>query len=181
MSRDMSLLIEEFHGAVDLVLHRCKKQSSIIMTPFFTLRTPEEQAKIWRSTRATSAIEATIQHLRKKGADYLADVLESVGPQPGTVGGPHKTNALPGMSWHQYGEAVDCYWNVNGKAIWSSKLNVGEINGYRIYLQEAEAAGLKAGGRWGDWPHIQYRQEEVPEVYTLDKVNSMMKERFDES
>ena len=39
-------------------------------------------------------------------ANFLASVLDGVGPQHG----PHVTNALPGLSWHQWGEAVDCFW-----------------------------------------------------------------------
>ena len=71
--------------------------------------------------------------LRRNGADYLADILEMVGPQHGLWA----TNALPGQSWHQHGLAVDCYWEVDSRAEWS-----GTAEGYQVYSKLAEEMGL---------------------------------------
>ncbi|GAK49224.1 hypothetical protein U14_00443 [Candidatus Moduliflexus flocculans] len=56
---------------------------------------------------------------------------QSVGPQYGDP----VTNALPGCSWHQWNEAVDLFWVIDGKAEWSSKKKImlqdgSSVNGY---------------------------------------------------
>lgn len=99
----------------------------IEMRPCAALRKPDEQAILWRQSRAKEEIEAAIAKLRSQGGDFLADTLQNVGPQHGE----HVTNALPGFSWHQWGEAVDCFWVVNGTAEWSTTRTVDGVNGYK--------------------------------------------------
>ncbi len=53
------------------------------MRHYFTLRTPEEQARLWRQSRTGHEIEAKIQELEDAGARYLAGVIRGVGPQNG--------------------------------------------------------------------------------------------------
>lgn len=66
-------------------------------------RTPslsaDAQAKLWRQSRAIQEITAAIKKLASAKANFLASVLDGVGPQHG----PHVTNALPGPSWLRWG------------------------------------------------------------------------------
>lgn len=177
MAADLGPLVAEFRGKVEELIANCA-QRGVEMRPNAGLRTPFEQAKLWRQSRAREEIEAKIDALRADGANFLAYCLESVGPQQGK----HVTNAIPGLSWHQFGEAVDCFWVVNGTAEWSSKKKVGGVNGYRVYVEEAEQLGLTAGGNWAvfkDWPHVQMRgPSNVLKAMSLQEINDVLKERF---
>lgn len=148
------------------------------MVSYTGLRTPWEQAKLWRRSRSTAMVLERIKALRDNGADFLAKVLEDVGPQPS---GKKVTNAIPGYSWHQWGEAVDSYWEVNGNANWSSTEIHNGVNGYQVYAEEAEKMGMVAGGYWsiGDWPHVHYPGEDSPsDKYSLLEINAEMESRF---
>jgi hypothetical protein len=52
------------------------------------------------------------------------------------------TGVLPGYSWHQWGESVDSYWQVNGQPEWN------DLAGYKVYAEEGEKNDLTAGGYW---------------------------------
>jgi hypothetical protein len=148
------------------------------MRPFYTLRTPFEQAELWRQSRSKQEIDEKINELRSKGAEFLAYCIESVGPQNGR----HVTNAVPGFSWHQWGEAIDCFWLLDGKAEWSTRKKVNGKNGYFNYGAIARSMGLTAGGFWSsfrDWPHVQLRKESHPgRIYDLQEIDGIMEERF---
>lgn len=149
------------------------------MRPYFGVRTPQEQAVLWRQSRSREEIAAGIHRLEQGGANFLARVLNDVGAQHG----PEVTNALPGLSWHQWGEAVDCFWAVNGKAEWSASKLIDGINGYRVYATRAKELGMDAGGFWSslkDWPHIQFRTAGSPTSagLTLAEIDSEMQQRF---
>ena len=177
MAVDLTTLVPEFHANVEAVIVNCATHG-IEMRAHGALRTPFEQAKLWRPSRAIEEIEAEIEKLLAKGAAFLAHCLESVGPQHGK----HVTNAIPGKSWHQWGEAADCFWLVDGKAVWSSQKKVNGLNGYHVYAEEAEALGLTAGGHWSsfrDWPHLQMRSaSNAMSVMSIQEINDLMKERF---
>lgn len=164
-----------FSNKVCKVLEACKAEGAE-MRVYCTLRTPQEQAKLWRQSRSSEAIASKIAELRKAGAHYLADVLHSVGPQFGQP----VTNAIPGLSWHQWGLAVDAFWVVDGRACWSTRQG-GDDNGYRVWAREAQVQGLVAGGHWKrfkDWPHIQQPSNGVLAVYSLQEVDREMQQRF---
>jgi len=96
---------------------------------------------------------------------------------------------LPGVSWHQWGEAVDCFWLVHGKAEWSTKTEAqiaGGLkgNGYLIYGDEALELGLfSAGLGWGwDWPHVQLPNTSSPlNMHSWEQINRKMIARFGET
>lgn len=181
MSRDLSLLDPEFRQDVERVLEECM-DLGVTMRPFFTLRDPFEQARLWRQSRPIMEIEAKLTELEAEGAQFLAHVLRSVGPQ---FGNP-VTNAIPGLSWHQWGEGVDCFWLVEDQAEWSTRkkrpiADGREVNGYRLYGDVAVEAGLTSGGFWTrlkDWPHLQKRPEGVSSHFTLAEVDAKMEARF---
>ncbi len=160
MSRDMSRLDPAFRTTVDAVLNACLP-AGVTMTPYCAERTPPEQAKLWRQSRTIEQIDEAIGLMRNAGATYLAEALDSVGPQHG----PHVTNALPGLSWRQWGLAVDCFWRLDDCAEWSSTRRVNGVNGYQLYAQIAQEHGLAAGGLWTsfpDWPHVQKPETASP-------------------
>ncbi len=177
MSRDLNDLVFDFKTQVIELLRLCD-ESGYEMRPFFTLRTPFEQAKLWRQSRTTQQIQEKTNMLNSNGARFLAHCIESVGPQNGR----HVTNAIPGFSWHQWGEAVDCFWLLDGAAEWSRRKKVNGNNGYAEYALHAKEIGLTAGGYWSsfkDWPHVQLRSESNPgRVYSLEQINQKMSSRF---
>lgn len=177
MSRDLNDLIPDFKTQVEQLLSACDS-TGYPVRQFFTLRTPYEQGKLWRQSRSTEQVNRKINELRNSGANFLAHCIESVGPQNGI----HVTNATPGFSWHQWGEAVDCFWLVDGDAEWSTRKKINEVNGYKNYATIADSMGLTAGGFWTsfkDWPHVQSRKESNPSrVFSLQEINQEMADRF---
>ena len=113
-----------------------------------------------------------------RGAPFLAHCLELAGPQNGKLA----TRAIPGLSWHQWGEAIDSFWVVDGAAEWSTTKQIDGQNGYRVYAEEASKLGLDAGGLWRrfkDWPHVQLRSEPSPlGAMTLVQIDAEMSRRF---
>ena len=177
MSRDLKLLVVDFRAKVEKLLHRCE-QSGYTMRPFYTLRSPFEQGILWRQSRSTEEVQNKIEELKNNEADFLAYCIESVGPQNGR----HVTNAIPGYSWHQWGEAVDCFWLLQGKAEWSTRKKVNGVNGYVNYAKLADTLDLTAGGLWSsfkDWPHVQFRSTTNPgRLYSLQEINQKMQNQF---
>jgi peptidoglycan LD-endopeptidase CwlK len=178
MAISLEKLEPAFREKVESLLHTLNT-IGVEMRPYFGIRTPQEQAMLWRQSRSREEIASAINRLRLGAANFLAEVLDEVGPQ----NGPHVTNALPGLSWHQWGEAVDCFWAVNGTAEWSATKLIDGINGYRIYAERAREAGLEAGGFWTglkDWPHVQMRKAGSPASagMTLEEIDEHMRRRY---
>ncbi|WP_259071440.1 M15 family metallopeptidase [Mucilaginibacter sp. X4EP1] len=177
MAIDLNTLVPEFKAKVEELLTNCAN-AGYPMQPTFAIRTPLDQGKLWRQSRTTDVVQQKITDLRDQGADFLADCIANAGPQ----NGEHVTNAIPGISWHQFGEAVDCVWILNGKANWSTDLLYNGKNGYAVYAQQAKALGLTPGGLWTsfkDWPHVQLRSANGPlGAMTLQQINDTMKARF---
>ena len=165
MAADLALLAPAFRVQVERLLDDCAR-AQIIMRPFSTLRTPHEQARLWRQSRPREQIDKTIRNLQKLGGHWLASVLEEVGPQYGR----HVTNAL--ASWHNWGLAVDCFWFKDGKAEWT------DLRGYRVYANGALARELTPGGGWEDWPHVQLPRLGVAARYTWPEIEAEMVRRF---
>jgi hypothetical protein len=174
MSRDITKLTEEFQADLGNLLKMCSERG-VEMRPYYTERTPWEQARLWRQSRPTSKIELVSATLRTEGAKYLSKVLEEVGP----CNGPHVTNSCPGNSWHQFGLAVDCFWNVQGDSEWSPTVLIKEKNGYQVYSDAALELNLRPGSSWGDWPHVQKPKESAPQkVMTWENINDLMFDKF---
>jgi hypothetical protein len=141
------------------------------MIPYCSLRTPIQQAKYWRQSRGSKEIKFAIDMLNSEGAFFLAKTLKDVGPQYGR----NVTSALPGLSWHQWGEALDCFSLLNEKANWD-----GDHSDYKIYAEVAKNNGLTPGAFWKmkDAVHIQYREEKVTYYYTWQDIDEIMMNRF---
>ena len=177
MSRDLNDLVPELKSKVESLL-LMTEDAGYTMRPFFSLRTPFDQAKLMRQSRSIEEINYQLSKFKNAGADFLAHCLESVGPQNGN----HVTNAPPGYSWHQWGEGLDCFWLVDGKAVWSTRKKINGNNGYRIYADLAVSLGLTAGGFWSsfkDWPHVQLRKESGPKVvFSMTQIDKEMSNLF---
>jgi hypothetical protein len=178
MAAKLNDLVPEFRDKVSTLLANCLAKG-IRMVPNEGLRTPAQQAIYWRQSRSIVEINNAIANLRSSGAPYLADILESVGPRHGD----EVTKVLPGNSWHQWGEAIDCFWEVDGRAEWSTTRKVNGLNGYQVYAQEAKSLGLTAGYFWPrfkDTPHVQLRSDDNPRSsgLTWPQIDQRMRDQF---
>lgn len=177
MAADLSLLNPAFKAKVDQLLTNCLNRG-VEMRPSETLRDPFKQARLWRQSRTIEQITKEIQFLKEQNALFLAECLERVGPQSGK----HATNAIPGLSWHQWSEAVDSFWVVDSQAEYSLKRVVKGQNGYKVYAEEAKSLGLEAGFFWKkfqDSGHIQLRVESNPSAFfTLQEIDHKMQNMF---
>lgn len=72
--------------------------------------------------------------------------------------GPHVTNAKAYQSYHQFGLAADSAFYRNDRLVISEK-DPWAMEGYRLYGEYAESAGLVWGGRWQmrDFGHVELR------------------------
>ncbi len=177
MPAELSTLLPAFRIRVEDLVLACR-QRGVEMRPYMAMRDPLEQAQLWRQSRTREEIERRISELRSGGAPFLARCLEAAG----TRNGAHVTHSIPGLSWHQWGEAVDSFWVVDGRAEWSTVRKVDGVNGYQVYAEEAAKLGLDAGGRWRrfkDWPHVQLRPSSSPlGVLSLTEIDEEMRRRF---
>lgn len=168
MSADLRTLIDSFRLPFLRTLSRMEKEGYVLKITY-TLRTPLEQAKLWRQGRPRSVINARTSDLEALGCDYLAQCLKDAGPQSGKK----VTNALPGLSWHQYGEAADVLaYDTTGTLIKN-----GDNIAYQILEDMARKEGLTTGRSWGDAGHIQASQLGKPQ-YDLPTINDLMKNKF---
>lgn len=165
--RDPALLEPGFRGELERLVAALHAQGFEFRLST-TLRTPWQQGRLWRQSRSRAVVSARIVDLRSSGAGYLADVLEAVGPQSG----PPVTRAIPGLSWHQWGEAADLALIERGAAVWDA----GHA-GYHALAITAETIGLVSGRSFGDAPHVQARRTE-PSALPLAEVAAEMRERF---
>tara|TARA_R110000803_G_scaffold28011_13_gene65168 strand:- start:468 stop:1010 length:543 start_codon:yes stop_codon:yes gene_type:complete len=170
MSRSLDDLIPSFLSPVQDALSRCESEGHELRV-FYTRRDVWEQARLWRQSRTGGEIRSAIRKLEQSGAGWLAEVVHDVGPQYGRWA----TNALPGLSWHQHGEAVDAFVSVRGRAVWASG-----HPGYRAWAEAAKAAGLVSGYFWDkrDAVHVQARRDRVRNLYSWQELDQLMQAEF---
>ena len=163
----------EFKERLEALIAACAERG-VIMKPYSLYRDPVEQGRLWRQSRPSWKVRQRIKMLDDKGAHFLARCLDEAGP----AHGPHVTNAYGGLSWHNWGEAADCYWEVNKRASWDVDKN-NPRNGYTVYGALAERYGLTSLGHtsgW-DWVHVQLRRESSPsKLFTLLEVNDHLED-----
>ena len=177
MPADLSALLPTFRIRVEDLVSACLARG-VEMRPYMATRDPLEQARLWRQSRTREEIDRKVEELHGAGAPFLARCIDAAG----TRNGAHVTNSVPGLSWHQWGEAIDSFWVVDGRAEWSTTKKVGGINGYQVYAEEASKLGLDAGGLWRrfkDWPHVQLRPSASPlGAMSLPEIDAEMSRRF---
>ena len=168
MNRNMEDLNSRFLTILNRVLRACEKRG-YHLKPYCTKRDVWEQAKLYRQSRTWLEIKKDISNLKNDGADFLAKVLLEVGPQYGRWA----TNALPGFSWHQYGEACDCFVLENYKAIWNPN-----HEGYLVFHEEAIKRGIVTLRTIHDANHIQLKLHSPTFYYRIDTIDGIMKKSY---
>lgn len=185
-SRDLIHLEPEFAELVKEVIQRCAARK-VVMVPFFTLRGPGVQARLFCQSRTIAQIQEQSRLMQRKGAPWLSSLMR---PDYGTdhpkrdpkLPTTRITNAPPGISWHQWGKACDCYVQAaDGSAIWDAN-----HFGYEIYGEEAQRLGLEAGVNWKTLPdavHVQSSNRLTPlaEGMEWQQIENAMMAKFKES
>lgn len=85
MADHLGGLVPEFRSKVDALLAQLKAEG-IEMRPYFGLRTPEQQAILWRQSRSIEEVAKGIQKLKDGGANLPGPCAGKGGPkiwQPG--------------------------------------------------------------------------------------------------
>lgn len=144
----------------------------VLIVPHHMKRDPWTQARLWRGSRTHHEITQRVARMRAVGASWLAGVLEGVGPQ----NGPWVTNAVPGYSWHQWGEGVDYYVpKPDGSPEWD-----GQARGYLVLGEEAARLGLTAGVFWPrrDAGHVQFRRGSIRLRHGPEEVDRVMRSMY---
>ena len=158
MSKHLETLSPEMKMRMNEVVRICAQEGVEILV-YCGLRTMEEQAKLYRQSRGSGEINHKRQSYIDRDLPFLAEVLDSIGPQAGELG-KHVTKAGPGESWHQYRQAADCVPLIGGKAIWDDTHPAWEIYGFA-----ARYCGLTWAGDWKSFremPHVQLQQTSNP-------------------
>ena len=169
MTLDINSLTPEFSKKAQELLDLCASNGLVVRPTFFT-RSLATQAKLWRQSRSREEIQGTIDHLNSEDCGYLATILEAVGPQSG----PWATNSLPGLSWHNWGQAMDVvYVSLNGVKATDEQLRDGNSIGYTLFGQYCNQLGLRWGGDFQhpDYDHVQLNLQEITTLYTIKEVN----------
>ena len=173
-SRKLTDLTPNVKEKAEFVINYCKERGVEILI-YCTLRTLQEQAILYRSSRKSGTIvQAKIQKLKDRDLGFLAEIIEKVGAQ---AYNGWKTNAAPGESYHAYKEAFDAVPLLGGKAIWDYNRYP---EGWAIYGEAVRAAGMCWGGDWlrhTDFPHAQLRQGSNPLKFNSpDKIKRILTE-----
>ncbi|MBN2060456.1 MAG: M15 family metallopeptidase [Deltaproteobacteria bacterium] len=150
-SRRLEDLVEEMREKAEDIQKSCMEKGGFDLLIYCTLRSPEEQARLYRQSRSRQEIDRKIKTLHSRGFDFLGQVLEDVGP----CHGPKVTNAGPGESWHNYGRAFDAVPLVGGKPAWDYRKSRSLWDTYGEVVRQA---GLYWAGDWTrfrEYPHAQ--------------------------
>lgn len=162
-----------------ILLSRACNNAGVTMELTEGVRNPFIQGIYWKQSRSEREIRDKITDLRSCKAYFLALCIEASPLRKG----PFLTNAIPGISWHQWGEAADFVWIVDGKRCWDINIRVNGQNGYEIYANIAKELGLDSGFFWEgfkDACHIQLRSVASPlKIYDLSTIDYEMQIRFE--
>jgi hypothetical protein len=175
-SRSLDDLVPEFQEKIQQMIENVAARG-IKIVPYSTLRSPLIQAQNYCIGRTDTQILNIIRTFQNLGCENLRVIMQFAlsTRKKTTIKQKIITNALPGQSWHNWGEAVDCYVeNPPGKADWNHP------EGYKIMQEEAEKLGLTSGGsfkRLVEPVHTQLRPGSPPASwYQFDQI---LAKRFD--
>ena len=135
------------------VVSACE-QVGVDLLIYCTLRPLEEQARLYRQSRSRDEINAKMTRLRNRGFDFLARIIEDVGP----CYGRHVTNATAGESWHNYGEAWDAVPLIGGKPAWNYLQAKSQWDAYGECVRQVDMFWAGDWTRFREYPHAQKRQ-----------------------
>ncbi len=176
-SRKIEDLVPLLQSKARMVERACEEAGRFDLLIYCTLRPLEEQARLYRQSRSRQTIDIKIQKFRSRGYSILADIIENVGP----CYGEHVTNAAPGESWHNYGQAFDAVPLIGGKAAWNY-MKAKEY--WDAYGEAVRQTGLFWAGDWTgfrEYPHSQLNPGGNPlkslspdEVYDILDENGLL-------
>lgn len=179
MAAELSLLTPDFRKQLIKALTRAKERLLNIQV-LTTVRSPLEQAALWKQGRSKIDAELKVLALEHAGAPYLADCIRIAQPQGTNIA----TDLLPGMSWHQWGEAASLIWVEGTRKInWSARDNHGGLNGYHAFAEILKEFSLVCCSEFENtdeaWRTAQLRHERYPsDMYDLIHIDAEMKKRF---
>lgn len=171
MSDYLNGLTPEFRSSLDKLITLCSN-SGLVVRISSGLRTPLEQAMIWRRGREISIIVDKVGWLKSQGCYYLASCIQTAGPQSGEWA----TNAIPGESFHNYGEAADFLaYDHQGKPI-----NDGNDPTYVQFQKLITLSGLNNyGTHWTkDAGHVQLRPGSPVDIMNIQEMDKVLSERY---
>lgn len=167
-------LTPAFQKKVLQLLDKCDRLGYTLY-PFCGARSPQVQAEYWGKGRTKNDVFDKVEFLKSHEAYYLAEILSVTVPD---ISSNIITNALPGLSWHQWGEAMDCFWLIDETPEWDISKTINGISGYEIYAQEASKLGLTSGYNWKEFKdavHIQLTNLSSPlERYSWKEIDNKM-------
>lgn len=135
-------------------LERRGDEEGLDILIYCTLRTHEEQARLFRQGRPFRKVQEKANELRDKWQrPDLADILIGVGPQNGAL----VTYAGPGQSMHNYGLAFDGVPMRSGKPVWGARKPEDKAL-WEHYGRLGVEVGLEWAGNWKkfrEFPHMQ--------------------------
>lgn len=161
-SRDLALLDPAFRPRVDELLANCAKSLSPRggrIGVHCTLIGPRREAALYAQSRRWEDVRRLQQTMHAAGAPRLAALFVPAM----CLGKPWASSALPGRSWHSWGQAIDCHIiGPTGKALWGGPNETADEQalarfGYQTYADTARAMGLTSGHYWAarDSVHVQ--------------------------
>jgi peptidoglycan L-alanyl-D-glutamate endopeptidase CwlK len=169
-SPSLDVLVPEAREKAVQVADVCE-QVGFKLLIYCTLRTLEEQAKLYRQSRSWKEIKEKILTMKTRGYGFLADIIDATGP----CNGPHVTNAAPGESWHNYAQAWDAVPLIGGKPAWNYLQAKAEWDAYGECVRQV---GMIWAGDWvsfREYPHAQLRAGGNPlKEYEPDKIRQML-------
>jgi len=147
----------------------CMKQS-IITQPVLGFINVFLHAEIWKQSKQDQAVDEAIAKLQNEGCNFLSSILMCAS----SVHSKHKTNRLPGMSWHNWGRAVDV------KLMHKDSLNEIDKNDQKVQIFEDIVSENElyldqdaCGFGCSDGYHLQdsniFSPEDVYEPHKIDK------------
>lgn len=167
----------DFSERIKILLDNCNAKG-INFRLVEGIRNPFKQAVYWKQSRSSVEVKKTIKRLQNQNADFIAYCLFIIGEH--SIGNLI-TNALPGISWHQYGLAVDCVWVVDSNPCWDINKFHNGVNGYDILAHEAEKLNICSGHNWKsikDSYHLQANFTSPSDIYSLEEISSKMEIRY---
>lgn len=171
-SRSLATLSPGMQDAVQALQARLQVDGVRVL-PLDAYRSPWDQARAYRQGHTWPQIRAMEDRLTHLDWAGFAVILRAVGPQYGL----RVTEAPPGQSWHQWGDAWDaCPWVDSGslsRLAWEPRPGDPDYNEavrlWQRYGRLAEQCGLVWGGHWGDAPHVQCRDMDAVPLVTVGR------------
>jgi len=168
MDRNIENLKLRFATILKRVINACKKEG-YNLRPYCTKRDVWEQARLYRQSRTWTEIKEMMCRLEEEGGTFLSKVILEVGPQYGRW----VTNAPPGFSWHQYGEACDLFVQENYKAIWNPT-----HPGYLSLHENSKKRGLTTLESINDPNHCQLKKHSPNFYYKVETMDKLMRSMY---